>query len=363
MNKNLTNKLTFLVLLKERREFTLRFFEFLKKTKFPFKVFFSDGSKKKLPHEFFERLKSSNINYTYKKFPHDKNYATFQKKVLDSIKLIKTEYICFFSDDDFPIINSYKKLIKFLEKNNSYVACGGYAINFDLFKKFFNPNNVYGHPINFQKIMFKSSNNHKNKFKRLEHYLNNMENTWYCVFRRKVLLENFKLINKNKIYFKNLNFYYYVHDAVNYISGKIKKLSIITLLHQYHLNSEINTFLKKDELVDNKYFNSDIMKFHKKLYKTFFNDKKRDLKLIIHNYFFTKKIRVSNVLYTKSILNKCRKKFKISNKNIIYLVYNFFLYHFMKIKNTHVTNFINKIKNKTVKKELISIISLLNRHY
>lgn len=158
MNNKINKKLTFLLLIKERREFTLRFFSYLNKVKFPFKIFIADGSKKNISNEHLDFLKLSKIDFTYKKFPFDRNYNIFQKKIIEALKLIKSEYVMLFSDDDFPIIYSINKLLMFLEKKKTYVACGGFALNFDILNRAFFKNELYGHPINFSKMMTANSN-------------------------------------------------------------------------------------------------------------------------------------------------------------------------------------------------------------
>ena len=204
MNNKINKKLTFLLLIKERREFTLRFFSYLKKVKFPFKIFIADGSKKNISNKHLDFLKLSKINFTYKKFPFDKNYNIFQKKIVDSLKLIKSEYVMLFSDDDFPIIYSINKLLLFLEKQKSYIACGGFAFNFDILNKAIIKNKLYGHPINFRKMMTANSNNKNSKKDRIIEYLNVMENSWHYVFRTKILIKNYQITQRRKLIFSKI---------------------------------------------------------------------------------------------------------------------------------------------------------------
>ena len=58
MYSDLNKKITFLLLIKERREFTVRFFNYLTIIKFPFKIFIADGSKKKIKLQYLNILKN-----------------------------------------------------------------------------------------------------------------------------------------------------------------------------------------------------------------------------------------------------------------------------------------------------------------
>ena len=191
MKQNLNKDLTFLLLTRDRRKFTLRFFKYLSIIKFKYKLFIADGSKIKISNELLSYLKNAKIDYVYKKYPYDKNYKILQKKIYLSLKNIKSKYVVLFSDDDFPIISSIKPMLYFLEKNKDYVACGGYALNFDLFKRYYRFNEYHGHPINFGKMMTSKSNNKKKVFQRLDQYMRIMENSWHYIFRTKVLLKNY----------------------------------------------------------------------------------------------------------------------------------------------------------------------------
>ena len=261
MKENLNKKLTFLLLIKERRNFTLRFINFITSGKFEFKLFIADGSKKKIPRYFLDKLDSANIEYQYKKFPLDKDYKTFQIKIWKSLQNISTKYVLLFSDDDFPIISTINHILNFLEKNQKYISCGGYALNFDLLKKFYNLNDYYGHPINFAKMMTSKSNDKKKEFQRLRKYMYTMENSWHYIFRTKVLLKNYSYIQKRVINFSNVDFYDYYQDSINFISGRIKKVNKIYLLHQFHSQNSINERSDPENMLKKFQFKKDALKF------------------------------------------------------------------------------------------------------
>ena len=365
MKFNSNKKVTFLIPIKERRNFTLRFFKYLAKVNFPYKLLIADGSKKKIPSRYLGILREAKIDFSYHKFPYDYDYILYQKKIFNSLKLIQTEYVVLFSDDDFPIIYSINKLILFLQKSKTYVACGGCAFNFDLLKKPFNKMEVYGHPINFGKMMGAKSNDKENNIKRLKCYLNEMENSWHYVFRTKVLLKNYKIIQKKKISFSNVDFYDFIQDATNFMSGKIKKIDTLTILHQYHSESAINSRLKYEQLITSKYFILDVTRFYKKILSFIFNKNKKMIKKI---FFESKVLFPNNVSLLNNLTEKDNtfnlKNFIVNNLSkftIITLFYSLYLNKIMYLNNKHINKVMNSVKNISIKNELNNIFNFLKR--
>ena len=365
MKLNSNKKVTFLLPIKERRNFTLRFFKYLAKVNFPYKLLIADGSRKKIPSKYLGILRVAKIDFSYHKFPYDYDYTLYQKKIFNSLKLIQTEYVVLFSDDDFPIIYSINKLILFLQKSKTYVACGGYAFNFDLLKKPFNKMEVYGHPINFGKMMVAKSNDKENNIKRLKCYLNEMENSWHYVFRTKVLLKNYKIIQKKKISFSNVDFYDFIQDAINFMSGKIKKIDTLTILHQYHSESAINSRLKYEQLITSKYFILDVTRFYKKILSFIFNKNKKMIKKIFFKskVLFPKNVTLLNNLSKKENIFNLRDFVvnKLSKFTIITLFYSLYLNKIMYLDNKHIDKVVHSVKNISIKNELNNIFNFLKK--
>ena len=167
--------------------------------------------------------------------------------------MIKTKYVVLFSDDDFPIINSFNKLISFLDKSKSYVACGGFAFNFDLLNQTNSKNEIYGHPINFGKMMNAKSNEKNDKVERLNQYLEVMENSWHYIFRTKILLKNYEIVHKKNALFTNVDFYDFFQDANNFFSGRIKKINALTFLGQPTKDYEL--IMNIDEIISQAIIN------------------------------------------------------------------------------------------------------------
>jgi glycosyltransferase domain-containing protein len=358
-----SNKLTVILPLKERKQFTKRFFRYLSKINFPYKIIIADGSKNKLSKNILNILKISNINYDYYKFPEDKNYNLFLKKIYKSLTLVKTKYVMLFSDDDFPILYSIKRLINFLEKNNTYKVAGGYLINFDLFKKS-NKNikeDTYGIPINFSKFFDQSSCSNKTPFNRLKYYLTEgSESTWHNIFRKEAILESYK--KSRNVKFKNCQFSDWLVDSLNYISGKIKKINTPMLLHQHHILSEINNRLSFSMILKSKTFIQD-KSYFLFLLKKYIPNKKKQIEIFINNFFLKEKqiIIRSNNLTGRKIIKSFLSFFM--KKNIINF-YKIILFYYLYINNNHFKYFIKNYfsyKNIYIKKELLFFYNFIKK--
>jgi glycosyltransferase domain-containing protein len=360
-----SNKLTIILPIKERRAFTKRFFLYLCKINFPYNLIIADGSKKRIDQSILNILKTSNIHYEYYKFPEDKNYNLFLNKIFKSLTYVKTKYIMLFSDDDFPILYSLKRLIKFLDKNDSYQAAGGYLINFDLFQKKISSKNIreeeiYGNPINLSKIYNYRSCNKKNRSERLKFFLTEgRESTWHNIYRKEVVINSYKAA-KNVKFYNNL-FNDCLVDCLNYMAGKIKKFNIPTLLHQYHGLSEINNRPEPQLILKQKNFIKDrdvFLLFLKKKLRLDINDINSYLTI----FFLKRKNKlknskdISNIKFIKNLFPYFLKKifldfYKITLNLYLYFNnfnFNFFFKKFLSGKQTHIKEelllFINFIK-------------------
>ncbi len=353
MKQSSNKDLTFLLLTRDRRNFTLRFFKYLSIIKFKYKLFIADGSKMKISKELISHLKNGKIDYVYKKYPYDKNYKVLQKKIYFSLKKIKSKYVVLFSDDDFPIISSINPALNFLEKNKNYVACGGYALNFDLFKKYYTFNEYHGHPINFGRMMTSKSNDKQKEFQRLKKYMSTMENSWHYIFRTKVLLKNYSYIHKRVINFSNIDFYDYYQDSINFISGRIKKVNKIFLLHQYHSQNSINERSDHENMLEKIQFKKDALKLFNALNKKTKNKKK------LEKIYFKSKI----FFPTKKKLIKKKQGFFRYFKSIKFLLffYNIIVSIKMGFKNDHINRLFSEIKNKNLKNDLRIIFKFLEK--
>ena len=99
--------LTIILFLKERKDFNKRFIDYFLEHNLGFNLLISDGSKK-TDKNLLNRIKKNNL-IKYVKFPEDKSYEIFYKKIFKTLKLVKTKYVFFTSNDDFIIYPTLKK--------------------------------------------------------------------------------------------------------------------------------------------------------------------------------------------------------------------------------------------------------------
>ena len=72
--------LTIVLLLKDRQEFNKRFISFFLKNNINYNLLISDGGKKKIDNKLLNKIKKNKL-IKYLKFPEDKTYDIFYKKI------------------------------------------------------------------------------------------------------------------------------------------------------------------------------------------------------------------------------------------------------------------------------------------
>jgi len=63
------------------------------------------------------------------------NPTLFITKKYKTLKLVKTKYLFFASNDDFIVYQTLKKCVYFLKYKNKYIGCGGTIVGFDMLKR------------------------------------------------------------------------------------------------------------------------------------------------------------------------------------------------------------------------------------
>ena len=107
-------KLTIIVPLKERPDFTKRFISFYLKNNFKYSLILADGGKNSIYEEDLDKIKRSKLEFRYCKFVYDKNHKIFIKKILSALSLVNTKYVMLIDNDDLPISQSIDKCINSL---------------------------------------------------------------------------------------------------------------------------------------------------------------------------------------------------------------------------------------------------------
>ena len=164
----LLNKLTIIIPTYERQKFVLRCMKYWSGKGVTLIVL--DGSKKRLESRTLDKFEK-NIKYFH-------NTASYYKRLLSAIKLIKTEYVLLGCDDEFYIPSALNSCIIKILTQNKLVACCGRALGFD-----YQDNSVLG------KDVYPTLNENRNLFeenpnKRIKkHFLNYEQAHTYAVCR------------------------------------------------------------------------------------------------------------------------------------------------------------------------------------
>ena len=128
----INNDVTLLLTIFNRRQFTLRWIDFIEKFNCPFNIYISDGGNDKLLQKKLEKIAKKNKKITYKKFTYYKNYKNFFEKYYLSTKEIKTKYTYICEDDDFLINFSAQMLFPLLAGPETVINPLSLYINFSI---------------------------------------------------------------------------------------------------------------------------------------------------------------------------------------------------------------------------------------
>lgn len=345
--KHLKKKLTIILLLKERKDFTQRFLLFFSKLPQEYKLLIADGSKKELSKNYFQPLIKNNVDFKYCKFPYDKNLKTFINKIYKSLLIVETEYVMLFDNDDFPVKSALDRCIIALDNRKDLIGCGGYLLNFTLFA-----GKLAGNPINLSKINYGGKYIQKKSIDRVSSFLLGKinVNTINDIFRTKILKDTYKAI-KN-INFKYIYFYFLLVDILNYYKGKVLKLDIPFILHQHHPEGMSNTMKTIYETANNRIFISHKKTLYNLLQKGIKNKK---IQALLDKYFV--------------IINSRSSKYKLRFSDTKKLNFIFLLKVYAKIKNkflfyfnTHITFFFKNFKYPFLKKEIMNILTFIKNY-
>jgi len=331
MNIFLKEKTAILVPLYGRKEFTERLLGYYNANKCIYPIYLSDGSAK-------QQFNQSYLNETYKflkiiylRFPYDKNYIAYSKKVYETLKKIKHKYVYVLTNDDFVNLNFIKKAEFFLDNNNDYFLVGGLVYNYRIIQIFKRVNDFgYFLKSRLQYRGFYKDISSSKIHERVESYRS--ATTLECLIRKETLLNIWKLAYQFKA--NNFTEQLWFFLLIPLIKGKKKFLNMISLLRQqntYFSEGQVVPFIKTDKNRYDVFVNflikkrqiflkdSLTIKTIKKLYINIDTVKEeRVKKLFFHYYNKIKKIFLfinELIFFTYFILNN-KKKYNSLYKKI-----------------------------------------------
>ncbi|MBC8303065.1 MAG: TIGR00180 family glycosyltransferase [Pelagibacterales bacterium] len=307
--------LTIILLLKNRQEYNYRFISHFIENSSNLNLFISDGSKKKIMPSI-QKLIKKNKKIRYFKYPEDKSYEKFYKKVHSSLKCIKTKFVLFAANDDFLVYKNIFKCLNFLKNNKNYIGSGGTMLGFTMIKKGAKDSKLS----NIHTIYKKIDLNKDSKLQRFNLFINNFSDLpRNSIIQKKVLVKNYSL--SSKLFGNDIELKDHFSALFNVIHGKIKIFNKPLILHQTHQNSEGS--LRHKNFLQNysdKNFIKNLVLFDKILSKKL-NYKKN---YVLKNYF-------------QKIVGNVFKQFSFKNEPSSKEIYNIFL---------------KKLKRKLLKKDI-----------
>lgn len=123
----LTEKLTVVLPIKDRSEFTKRWLQYADAVSLPFHVFIADGSLHS-SGDWIDKIKLPRLSFSYHYYGPDGSPSIYLEKISSALSQVKTDYVCLVDDDDFQLIDGYRQSIEFLEANMDYAGCGGQTL-------------------------------------------------------------------------------------------------------------------------------------------------------------------------------------------------------------------------------------------
>jgi glycosyltransferase domain-containing protein len=231
----MSEDLTIILLLKDQANFTWRWFKYQNDTFFPFKILVADGGKDESVEQILkDESKYPNLNYEYIRYPHDKDIATFFKKVSDAISRVKTKYVLMASNDDFYIVEALKKSVEFLNENKDYVVSRGDVYDFRVRQqdKKSSDEDIYGKMVNVINLYTNASNTGTTAIERVRTFSEFSNSLWHDVSRTDKLKNSYQMLVDSGIVDLDLS-----DRLINYYlctQGKIHRGKYLYMLHQSH---------------------------------------------------------------------------------------------------------------------------------
>ena len=111
--------------LKDRVSYTRRIMNKWNSEKFPYEIIIADGGQDlDIEEELSDKSNFENLNYTYIKYPLDKELDDFYKKMADAVMKIKTSTVCLMDNDDFIDTEGIETCLEIL-KDSTYSSARG----------------------------------------------------------------------------------------------------------------------------------------------------------------------------------------------------------------------------------------------
>jgi|TARA_B110001450_G_scaffold229889_1_gene230795 glycosyltransferase domain-containing protein len=144
--QKILNKLTIILPIFSRHEFSHRFLDYLVKIDYQNPIILADGIDDMVSQSIIKKYKFLNISSIA--YRQKVDFIDYYQMILSAIKNVKTEYVMLADNDDFFIESSLREIIIYLDKNSDYVSMGAEIIQFQIDNY---SDKTYGKNISFNK--------------------------------------------------------------------------------------------------------------------------------------------------------------------------------------------------------------------
>tara|TARA_B110000305_G_scaffold162674_1_gene179980 strand:+ start:2945 stop:3871 length:927 start_codon:yes stop_codon:yes gene_type:complete len=307
----LKNKLTVIVPLKDRPEYTPLWIE--NNYNEDYEYIIADGSHSDKNEKIFQNLKKKNIQYL--RFKPDYSYKDYYNKMYECSLLIKTKYVMQSDNDDFLNFQGINKIIYMLNKNNNNIGVGHTS---HILKK----KGLFRH-INFEKKIDYCLN-----YPKLEIYENFFDNyvpLFYSIYSTKIFIKIYYNIVKSDIYFLSNFEYLFTLLAIKF--GRIMKVNTNHYIRLINMSDSSNLKYKKIKIIEKDY-KTDFYKMKNILFDGNIDMPKNFINQISINIFNRdKRIKKKSFFFTFILL--CLKK--IFHPYLNLKIMRYYLYFYSKL--------------------------------
>lgn len=259
------DKLTILLILKDRASFTWRWMNYYNKVGLPYKVLIADGGKDISVEKLADKSLFPNIDYEYIRYPYDKNIPTFLKKLCDVTSRVKTKYSILVDNDDIHIVEPLGKAVEFLEQNSDYMASQGEIYDFKIkpIDKSNEKEDSYGKMIEFTKLVSSDSNTAETALNRVRVFSEYSDDLAHSVCHTEGLKQSCQILSNSNI--TDLQLSDNLMDYLLVTFGKVHRGNGLYMLHQSHIGGLGHMLLNTDpfDWIMSKSWSEDILKMYK----------------------------------------------------------------------------------------------------
>lgn len=138
----LSNRLTIVLTIKGRPEFTQRWMHYMNTNQCSYKILIADGGNDRFIQDHLKnRQNYPHLDYDYIRYPYDGSLGIYYKKICDVTDKVSTPYLLYADNDDFIILDKIDEYLDFLDRNSNYVCCGGASATLSMYS---NNNEIIG---------------------------------------------------------------------------------------------------------------------------------------------------------------------------------------------------------------------------